>query len=59
MGKEVQAEQRASTLECSECGAIVYTIRDRRNNHTDTSCPNTLQSQEGYHIPEYCKHVRE
>lgn len=59
MGKGIREQQKASTLECEECGAIVYIITDRKNNHTDIPCPAVMQTTQKYEIPEYCKHARE
>ena len=58
MGKELQEQQKASTLECEECGAVVKLIKNRKNNHSDIPCPATMQTTQEYTIPEYCKHAR-
>jgi predicted RNA-binding Zn-ribbon protein involved in translation (DUF1610 family) len=57
MGKEIKEQQRASTFECAECGAIVAVSLDRLQGHHDIPCPATGEQQEAYDIPEYCKNL--
>lgn len=58
MGKELQEQQKASTLECEECGAVVYLIKNRKNNHSDIPCPAIMQTEVEYAIPKYCKNLK-
>lgn len=58
MGKELRETQRASTLECEDCGAIVGIVTNRMNNHNDVGCPVKRGMSENYDVPEYCKNLK-
>jgi hypothetical protein len=57
MGKELREQQKASTLECEECGAIVGLVTNRENNHVDVGCPVKRGNEDSYDVPEYCKNL--